>query len=51
LPASIESAVAPAARIASMVAMPMTGTSNRMSCFGFATFTTRTPWPAICPAR
>ena len=30
-PASIESAVAPASRIASMVATPTTGTSNRMS--------------------
>ena len=31
LPASTDNAVAPAARIASIVATPMTGTSNRMS--------------------
>ena len=34
--------------IASIVATPTTGTSNRMSCFGFATLTTRTPAPASC---
>ena len=31
--------------------MPTTGTSNRMSCFGLATFTIRTPGPARSPAR
>ena len=51
LPASTDSAVAPAARIASIVATPTTGTSNRMSWFGFATFTMRTPGPASRPAR
>ena len=30
---------------------PTTGTSNRMSCFGFATLMMRTPGPARCPAR
>ena len=29
----------------------MTGTSNRMSCFGLATLTIRTPGPARYPAR
>ena len=38
-PASIDSADAPAFRIACIVARPTTGTSNRMSCFGLATFT------------
>ena len=51
LPASIDSTVAPAARIASIVATPTTGTSNRMSWFGLATLTTRAPAPASCPAR
>ena len=41
LPASIDNAEAPAARIAWIVARPITGTSNRMSWFGFATFTIR----------
>ncbi len=50
-PASTDSAVAPAARIACIVATPTTGTSNRMSCFGLATLTMRTPGPARCPAR
>ena len=40
-PASTDSTVAPAARIACIVATPTTGTSNRMSCFGFATLTMR----------
>ena len=35
-----------ATRIAWMVARPMTGTSKRMSWFGFATLTTQTPGPA-----
>ena len=43
LPASIDSASAPAACIASIVATPTTGTSKRMSCVGFATLTTRVP--------
>ena len=51
LPASIDSADAPATRIAWIVATPITGTSNRMSCFGLATLTMRTPGPARCPAR
>ena len=34
-----------------IVATPTTGTSNRMSCLGFATLTTRVPGPAISPAR
>src|SRR4029434_9412686 len=46
LPASIESADAPATRIAWTVARPMTGTSNRISCLGFATLMMRTPGPA-----
>jgi hypothetical protein len=50
-PASTDSAVAPATRIAWIVAMPTTGTSNRISCFGFATLTMRTPGPARWPAR
>ena len=37
LPASIDNTVAPATRIAWIVASPTTGTSNRMSCFGLAT--------------
>ncbi len=36
LPASIDRIVAPAAFIASIVDAPMTGTSKRMSWFGFA---------------
>ena len=51
LPASTDSAVAPAARIAAMVGTPTTGTSKRMSCFGFATLTTTAPAPASWPAR
>ena len=53
LPASIESAVAPAALIASIVATPTTGTSKRMSWFGLATLTIATPRPARLsrPAR
>ena len=51
LPASTDKAEAPATRIAWIVARPITGTSNRMSWFGFATFTIRTPGPARCPAR
>ena len=51
LPASIDSASAPAARIAAIVATPTTGTSKRMSCAGFATLTTRVPAPASAPAR
>ena len=47
-PASIDSAVAPARRIAWIVAMPTTGTSKRMSWFGLATLTMRTPGPARC---
>ena len=41
LPASTDSAVAPADRIAWIVATPTTGTSKRMSWFGFATLTMR----------
>jgi hypothetical protein len=44
-------AVAPAARIAWMVARPTTGTSKRMSWPGLATLTTAVPGPASCPAR
>ena len=51
LPASTDSAVAPAACIASIVATPTTGTSKRMSWFGLATLTMRTPGPASWPAR
>ena len=51
LPASIDSAVAPAAFITRIVATPTTGTSKRMSCFGLATLTIRVPAPAISPAR
>ena len=51
LPASIDRASAPAACIARIVATPTTGTSKRMSCEGFATFTTRVPGPASAPAR
>ena len=43
--------VAPARAIAWIVGTPTTGTSKRMSCFGLATFTTRTPGPARSPAR
>src|SRR5215831_3718286 len=50
LPASTESTAAPATRIACTVANPTTGTSKRMSCFGFATLTMQTPGPARCPA-
>ena len=46
LPASIDSTFAPAMRIAWIVASPTIGTSNRMSCFGFATLTMVTPSPA-----
>ncbi len=46
LPASTDSSVAPAACIASIVETPTTGTSNRMSWFGLATLTIRTPLPA-----
>ena len=45
-PASTDRMVAPAAFIASMVDTPTTGTSKRMSWFGFATLTMRTPAPA-----
>src|SRR5215471_8103673 len=51
LPASTDSALAPATRIAVIVATPTTGTSKRMTCFGLATLITRTPGPARCPAR
>src|SRR5438270_3039685 len=40
LPASIARQIAPAAAIVSTVLAPMTGTSKRMSWFGFATLTT-----------
>src|SRR5579883_91097 len=39
-PASIARHVAPARFMVSIVFKPTTGTSKRMSCFGFATFTT-----------
>ena len=46
LPASTDNRVAPAARMASMVDTPTTGTSKRMSWLGLATLTIRTPAPA-----
>jgi hypothetical protein len=49
--ASIASTRAPASRIASRVPGPTTGTSKRMSCFGFDTLTTVVPGPAMRPAR
>src|SRR5712692_6688272 len=51
LRASTDNTDAPAAAMASIVDTPTTGTSKRISWFGLATFTIRTPPPASSPAR
>ena len=40
-----------AVKATAIVGTPTTGTSKRMSCFGFATLTTTAPAPASWPAR